>query len=83
MYCTFDVHHVPVLHLNINQFVFSCIPGMIGMRYTWLMCIPVIFFDLRCESVTYMEILCHDMKHYNIHTSKYTCPIMQEYVDEY
>ena len=28
------VHSMSVLHLNINQFVFSCSPGMIGMRYT-------------------------------------------------
>ena len=35
--CTLDVHHVPVLHLNTNRFVFSCSTGIIGMRYTWLM----------------------------------------------
>ena len=34
---TLDVHHVPVLHLNTNWFVFSCSTGIIGMRYTWLM----------------------------------------------
>ena len=40
-----------MLHLNTNQFVFGCSPGIIGMRYTW----PVISFDLRCESVTYKK----------------------------
>ena len=35
---TFDVHPVPLLQLNTNWFVFSCSPGMIGMRYTWFMC---------------------------------------------
>ena len=35
--CTFDVHHIPVLHLNINQFAFSCSTGIVGMRHTWLM----------------------------------------------
>ena len=27
----------PGQYLNINQFTFSCSPGISGMRYTWLM----------------------------------------------
>ena len=42
---TLDVHHIPVLHLNTNRFVFSCSTGIIGMRYVYsymaYACIPV------------------------------------------
>ena len=58
MLCMFDVHHFPRLHLNVNQFTFSCSPGISGMRYTWLM----YSFDLRCVSVTYIYIYIYIIK---------------------
>ena len=30
-------NHFPRQYLNVNQFTFSCSPGISGMRYTWLM----------------------------------------------
>ena len=35
-WCTLDVHHIPMLYLNTNWFVFSCSPGFIGMRYVYM-----------------------------------------------
>ena len=49
--CTLDVHHVPVLHLNTLTGLYSVVAmeslegGIHGL------CIPVISFDLRCESL--------------------------------
>ena len=53
--CTFDVYHISVLHLNINQFVFSCSIESLeyGIHGLW---IPVISFDLRSENATCMVV---------------------------
>ena len=53
MFYLFDVHHFPMLHLNVHQCTFSCIPGM---RYTYGLCILMNSFDLRCEDVTCMYV---------------------------
>ena len=58
--CSLGTHDFPVSYLNIDQFIFNCSPVIIGMRYIHGLCILVIFFDLRCESVTCISyaILC-------------------------
>ena len=43
---TFNVHHIPVLHMNTNQALEWLEWGIYGL------CVAVISFDLRCESVT-------------------------------
>ena len=51
-YAYFDVHHFPMLHLNIHRCTFSCILEW-GIHD---LCIVINSFDLRCKDVTLLYV---------------------------